>query len=135
MIMPILSVSDVDASIAFYKDQLGFRHDMSMSPEGKTVFAIVGWGQAVAIGLSLDPKSPIGAPGVQFMIYVPDELNIDTYYNEVKARGVAIKDELVDSYWGDRTFSVNDPDGYWLTIATTVKQVPVEDMEAHIREQ
>ena len=69
------------------------------------------------------------------MIYIPDELNIDTYYNEVKARGVAIKDELADSYWGDRTFSVKDPDGYWLTIATTVKQVPVTEMEAHLREQ
>lgn len=136
MIMPILAVKDVDASVAFYKDQLGFRHDMSMAgPDGKNVFAIVGLGAAV-FGVGLDPKvsfdQPL-APGVQFMTYLPEEQNIDSYYADVKAKGIKIDDELSDTYWGDRAFTIHDPDGYMLTFAVTVKQVPVEEMEASLR--
>ena len=138
MIMPALTVNDVEASIAFYRDMLGFRHDMSMEgTDGKPVFAIVGLGAAV-FGLGYDevnsPKPPY-APGVQFMVYLPEDESIDSYYASVKAKGVKIDEELADTYWGDRTFSIHDPNGYWLTFAVTIKQVAVEDMEAYLREQ
>jgi uncharacterized glyoxalase superfamily protein PhnB len=136
MIMPILAVDDVDASVAFFRDQLGFRHDMSMAgADGKNVFAIVGLGAAV-FGLgtddSLEAKKPWGS-GIQFMIYLPEGQSIDSYYADVKAKGVRIDDELTDTYWGDRAFTIHDPNGYMLTFAVTIKQVPVEEMEATLR--
>lgn len=134
MIMPNLTVKDVDASVAFYKDKLGFRHDMSMAGEsGNNIFAIVGLGAAV-LGVGIDEKinAPY-APGVQFMIYLPDDLNIDQYYADVQEKGVTIDEPLKDTYWGDRTFTVHDSDGYMLTFAVTVKTVPVDEMEASIR--
>jgi catechol 2,3-dioxygenase-like lactoylglutathione lyase family enzyme len=138
MIMPILTVNDVDASVAFFTDKLGFRHDMSMAgPQGGNIFAIVGLGAAV-LGLGIDeavPRNTPFAPGVQFMVYLPEELDIDRYYGDVKAKGVKIDDELADTYWGDRAFSIHDPNGYLLTFAVTIAQVPVEDMEAAIRKQ
>ena len=138
MIMPNLTVKDVDGSVAFYQDKLGFRHDMSMAgPDGKNVFAIVGLGAAV-FGLGSDPEpSPQTpyAPGVQFMIYLPEGQSIDSFYNDVKAKGVKIDDELADTYWGDRAFTIHDPDDYTLIFAVTIKQVDVADMEAHLREQ
>lgn len=138
MIMPIMTVNDVEASISFYQNMLGFRHDMSMADtDGKPVFAIVGLGAAV-FGLGNDPENsskPPYAPGVQFMVYLPEDQNIDTYYAGVKAKGVTIDEELTDTYWGDRTFSIHDPNGYWLTFAVTVRQVAVEDMEAYLRER
>ncbi len=138
MIMPILGVKDVDASVAFFRDMLSFRHDMSMAgPEGKNVFAIVGLGAAV-FGLGTDDRinfeQPL-APGVQFMIYLPEGQSIDSFYADVKAKGVKIDDELTDTYWGDRAFTIHDPDGYMLTFAVTVKQVPIEEMEASLRER
>ncbi len=135
MIMPILNVKDVDASVAFYHDKLGFNHDMSMKPEGQNVFSIVAWEREVVIGLGLDNGEPIGAPGVQFMLYLPEDRDIDQFYADVKARGVTIIDELKDTYWGDRAFSVKDPDGYLLTVTKFVKQVPVDEMEEHVRTQ
>jgi uncharacterized glyoxalase superfamily protein PhnB len=136
MIMPTLGVKDVDASVAFFTEKLGFRHDMSMAgTDGKIVFAIVGLGAAV-FGLgwdeSLDFSQPMGN-GVQFMIYLPEGQDIDSYYADVKAKGVRIDDELADTYWGDRAFTIHDSNGYMLTFAVTIKQVAVEDMEAVLR--
>lgn len=138
MIMPILEVTDVDSTVAFFRDKLGFHHDMSMAgSEGTNVFAIVGLG-AASFGLgsddSLAAKMPWGS-GVQFMIYLPDGQSIDSYYAAVQAKGVQIDDELTDTYWGDRAFTIHDPNGYMLTFAVTVKQVPVEGMEAYVRER
>ena len=136
MIMPILTVNDVDASVAFFTGKLGFRHDMSMAgPHGGNIFAIVGLGAAV-LGVGLDEavrKDQPFAPGVQFMVYLPEEENIDRYYAGVKAKGVKIDDELADTYWGDRAFSIHDPNGYLLTFAVTIQEVPVEEMEAAMR--
>src|SRR4051794_3823810 len=104
MIMPLLTVNDVDESVAFYRDQLGFELRMTMAPEGKNIFAIVNFGGS-DIGLGVDNATPTPkpfAPGVQFMIYLPDDQNIDRYYADVTARGVKTDDEPTDTYWGDR---------------------------------
>ena len=135
MIMPIFAVDDVDAAVAFYKDKLGFTLDMTMAPEGKTVFAVVSLSnRSSVIGLGMDdraPKPPY-APGVQFMIYLPDNKGIDEYYAKVQANGVKIDDPLTDTYWGDRAFSVHDPNGYWLTFTITIKQMSVEEAQANL---
>ncbi len=137
MIMPILTVKDVDASVAFFTEKLGYEHVMSMAPEGKNVFAIVKLGVHGDIGLGevMEPIETPFAPGVQFMIYLPEDRSIDSYYADVKAKGVQIDDELTDTYWGDRAFSIHDPNGYLLTFAVTVKQVPVDEMEAAVRQR
>src|SRR5579871_4190051 len=128
MIMPNLTVKDVDASVAFYKDKLGFTHDMTMDM-GDGKFAIVRLGSQVVIGMgssSQDPQPPYGT-GVQFMMYLPEGMNIDEYYANVQANGVTIKNELKDAYWGDRTFSLLDPDGYDLIFCVTIKQMTMEE--------
>ena len=58
MIMPILTVNDVDESVAFYKDKLGFQHDMTMAPEGKSIFAHCPHGREVVLGLGTDEATP-----------------------------------------------------------------------------
>ncbi len=136
MIMPILTVEDVDQAVAFFTEKLSFRHVMSMAPEGKSIFAIVNFGGS-DFGLGSDPAAPQPpyAPGVQFMIYLPEGQSIEDYYAQVQANGVKIDDELAETYWGDRAFTVHDPDGYMLTFSVTVKQVPIDQMEQHVRER
>lgn len=131
MIMPILAVSDLEKSLSFYTEKLGFEKMISFpGPDGSLVFAFVGLGPAVNIGLQLSP-TPEGTrgDGAVFMIYLPDGQEIDPYYEQVKAKGVAIETEIADQYWGDRTFSVKDPDGFYLTLAKSVKQVPIDEIE------
>jgi uncharacterized glyoxalase superfamily protein PhnB len=140
MIMPNFGVKDLNASLTFYTEKLGFDTMMTMpGPNGgDLVFAIVRWGEQVVIGLGFDDRIDYSKPlghGVQFMIYPPDGTDIDQYYADVKGRGVAITEELQDSYWGDRVFSINDPDGYWLTFAVTKRQVPVDEMVEVLRQR
>ncbi|HVU11912.1 MAG TPA: VOC family protein [Phototrophicaceae bacterium] len=134
MIMPNLTVKDVDASVAFYRDQLGFTHDMTLAPEGQSTFAIVRLGSQAVIGVGVDDRvtqTPY-APGVQFMIYLPAGMGIDDYYAQVSANGVTIDEPLADTYWGDRAFSLHDPDGYLLTFCVTIKQMSADEVEANM---
>ncbi len=131
MILPILSVKDVDASVAFYTEKLGFAHSFSMPGEdGKTVFAFVNLGEAVVIGLSLDPALANRGAGVDLMLYLPDDKDLDQHYQGVRSKGVAVAEQIGDRYWGDRTYALHDPDGYRLTFARTVKQMSPEEVMA-----
>ena len=130
MINPMLAVKDVDASVKFYTEKLGFKHDFSMpGPDGKTFFGWVSLGKA-AFGLQFVPDLDHRGNGVVFMIAVPEDTDIDQYYADVQKKGVNITDPIKDEYWGDRTFSVHDPDGYVLTPFKTVKQVSMEEIMA-----
>ncbi len=132
MIMPILSVKDVRSSVDFYVGKLGFEKDVMFDgPEGHPVFAIVRLGQAV-LGLSNAEIDETGAH-VQFMVYIPEDANIDHLYSKVQQQGVVINQEIKDGYWGDRTFSVLDPDGYLISMAKTVQQVPNENIADYMK--
>lgn len=128
MIMPILAVKDVEASIAFYTQKLGFNHDFSLpGPDGTAVFAGVSLGKS-GFGLSLEPEASQGGPGVVFMVYVPDDADIDAIYADVTAKGVKLEQDIKTEYWGDRVFSVRDIDGYYISLCKTVKQMTMDEI-------
>lgn len=116
MICPILCVKDIPLSIAFY-EKLGFERQMTMTgPDGLLAFAFVSLGKEATIGLSRSSDVPT-TPHVDFMIYVPEGEQLNTYYSRAKARGIGIADELRTQYWGDRTFTVIDPNGYRIVMS------------------
>ena len=53
----------------------------------------------------------------------------------VQANGVTIDDELKDTYWGDRAFSIHDPDGYLLTFCITIQELSMDQIESNLAEQ
>ncbi|MDI3341173.1 MAG: VOC family protein [Sphaerobacter sp.] len=124
-IQPILYVPDVDASLAHYRDVLGFTVDLVVPDgAGRTVHAEVSrHGVTVmfapAEGLSPAARSFLGA-GVELYITDEDE-DIDAYFASVRAAGARIVAEPVDQEWGHRTFTISDPDGYRLTFAQAVR--------------
>jgi uncharacterized glyoxalase superfamily protein PhnB len=134
MIVPILAVRDIDASVNFFVEKLGFSHDFSMQgPDGKNSFASVRLGTQVVIMLTLDPEFEKYGEGLDLVIYPPDDKDFDAFYADVQARGATIAEPLQDQYWGDRTFVLHDLNGYRLTFAQAVKKVPMEDIEAIMR--
>jgi uncharacterized glyoxalase superfamily protein PhnB len=70
--------------------------------------------------------------GVYF--YVSLDSGIDEYFERVKAAGVQIIEEIGDRFWGDRTFTVADPDGYVLQFSQHVRDFP-SDMQDGIRSE
>lgn len=107
--MPVLQVADVNRSVAFYTDKLGF---FSHGTWGKGPdFCIVQRGH---VTLALDRTREPGAvvPLNQYWaayVYVEDA---DTLHAEFTAKGVDIARALCDAEYGLRDFDVRDPDGH-----------------------
>jgi len=58
-------------------------------------------------------------------IYLTIEVdNVDEIYEEMKNKGVEIKVEIRNEFWGDRHFSIEDPNG---VIVDFVKYSPPQD--------
>ncbi len=132
MICPILSVKDITLSIAFY-EKLGFQRQMVMpGPDGVLAFAFVTLGRDSMVGLTRSSDVPTTSH-VDFMIYVPQGEQLDAYYKQARANGIAIADELKIQYWGDRTFTVIDPNGYRIVMSETVHEADLDKVSAVMR--
>jgi uncharacterized glyoxalase superfamily protein PhnB len=134
MLSPILACRDVDSSIAFYTEKLGFEHAWSMPPgvDGKTDFACVRYaGAEILLGViegfvdqaDVDKRGT----GIQIYIEVPNNPGIDALYAKAKVGGINITDAIRDRDWGERTFSFKDPDGYHYLIAERIAKVEVSE--------
>jgi catechol 2,3-dioxygenase-like lactoylglutathione lyase family enzyme len=115
-ISPFFIVSNVDQTIAFYGQKLGFETRFQQ-PTPDPFFAIVG-----RDGAQLFVKSHKGLPPMpnskrhpwiawDAFVYVPDP---DALAAEFADRGVAFSSPLEDTHDGLRGFEISDPDGYVL---------------------
>jgi hypothetical protein len=68
--------------------------------------------------------------GVEFYISLDKSRTADEYFRELKANGVTVVNEPTTEFWGDRIFSVRDPDGYVLTFSEHVSDVTPEAKSA-----
>lgn len=126
MISPILSVADIEASITFYTEKLGFTHEWSMTDENnKPTFSCVKLGDAevmlgVLEGFVEEADRDRLGKGVQLFIRLPQEIDVDALYTQAKTSGATITRELETRDWGERTFSVKDLDGYHFMISKPI---------------
>ncbi|BBH68740.1 lactoylglutathione lyase [Actinoplanes sp. OR16] len=111
---PIIYVADVEASLGFYRDLLGFVETyrfgdfVSLSlGESAVSVARVGDGEVGSHGL------PVGvsrsAQSFELCVYADD---VDAAIAELRAAGVAVLVEPADQPWGERMAYVADPDGH-----------------------
>ena len=115
-ISPFFIVTDVDQTIAFYRDKLGFESRLRQ-PDQNPFFAILG-----RDGAQLFVKSEAGVlpmpnstrhPHLRWdaYIYAPDP---DALAAEFANEGAAFSRPLQDTHDGLRGFELHDPDGYVL---------------------
>ncbi len=104
--MPVLDVADMERSLAFYRDMLGFEASTFGKPLG---FAIV---QRGTVTLA---DTPCVKPSPRWVtyIYVRDA---DAILAELQVRGVAVVEPIVDKFYNCRDFTIRDPDGHCLGI-------------------
>jgi uncharacterized glyoxalase superfamily protein PhnB len=109
---PILHVADVEASLRFYVDQLGFTSPWSYDQDGRVFVAQVErqgcaliladqWPKKIGnglmfISLNVEPETPQAATAA-----------LDALRAELESRGAPVK----DGWWGYRLLVVDDPDG------------------------
>jgi catechol 2,3-dioxygenase-like lactoylglutathione lyase family enzyme len=107
---PILSVTDVAASLRFYVDRLGFTSPWSYEEDGKVVVAQVDR-QGCALLLTSHWPDRVGKGRVFISLDVEPHAahvaTLDALRATFEANGVAVK----DGSWGYRLLVVDDPDG------------------------
>ena len=114
-ISPFFIVKDLQASIAFYRERLGFQLDFE-GPQGDVYYARV---SRDGIGIMLKTILPdvlpcpnhTRHPWARWDAYIYT-LNPDTLFDEYRQRGVSFVKELSfidDGLWG---FEISDADGY-----------------------
>ncbi len=116
---PSFTVSDLQKSVAFYRDVLGFTLRDRWEEAGvlKGVELVAG---SVVFWLGQDDwkKGRDRAKGLGFRMYCATSQDIDALAARVRAGGGTIVDEPKDESWGGRAFGVRDPDGFTITFAS-----------------
>jgi catechol 2,3-dioxygenase-like lactoylglutathione lyase family enzyme len=123
---PTLAVRDMEKTIEFYRDVLGFKLGLvfpeagnlqtaeyaDLSKDGMVVMFI----PARNVGIGSEEK--LGA-GVNF--YMEIDGKVDDYYADVKSKGARIAAEIRDEPFGIRDFTTEDVDGYQLTFVNRLQ--------------
>jgi uncharacterized glyoxalase superfamily protein PhnB len=135
-IIPALAVADIEASIRFYTEVLGFSTQMTLpGPDGSLVHASLGRGEVSVMFSRIDPaqthdQAPLGR-GVALYATVGDDEDVDALFAHARAAGTTVTQEPTDQFWGMRDFGIADPDGYvWLISKETAKRSEAEMREA-----
>jgi uncharacterized glyoxalase superfamily protein PhnB len=111
-VSPVLLVSDLDRSVAYYRDRLGFDCQLYGEPPN---FASV-WRDEAIVLLALADQAERIVPNWRIAdkiwnVYIRVD-DADAIYAEVQDRGAPIDYTIYDTPWGHREFGVQDPDGY-----------------------
>jgi uncharacterized glyoxalase superfamily protein PhnB len=137
VLAPSIRVMDIQKSMDFYTNILGSRAtDTLTRKDGKVVHTSVGFDSPL---LMLSPvalvrtkqtkedisKNKLGV-GVEFCIGMSATRKLDSFFAEMKAKGITVVNEPKTEFWGDRIFTVKDPDGYALTFSEHVNDVTPE---------
>jgi catechol 2,3-dioxygenase-like lactoylglutathione lyase family enzyme len=113
-ISPFFIVSNVDQTISFYRDKLGFETRFQ-EPSRNPYFAIIGRGGAQLFIKSDKSAAPLPNarrhPAMRWdaYVYAPDP---DALAAEFADQGARFSVPLMDTHDGLRGFEICDPDGY-----------------------
>lgn len=114
-----LTVKDLQTSVAWYRDVVGFHVDRQMERDGKVTGAALKAG-GITILLNQDDggKGWDRAKGQGFSLNFTTGQSVDQLADRIKSHGVTLEREPTDMPWGARLFTFRDPDGYKIAIAS-----------------
>ena len=119
---PSFTVNDVDKSLAWYLDVLGFTIGDKWENAGKLMGAEILAGKTKFwVGQDDWKKGRDRAKGEGVRIYCTTAQDVDILAKRIKARGGTLTQEPRDQPWGMRDLAVVDPDGYKITIGADKK--------------
>ncbi|MBI4543720.1 MAG: VOC family protein [Gemmatimonadetes bacterium] len=115
---PTLTVNDLQRSLRFYTDGLGFAIEDQTEVEGQVRFVVLRAG-ASRLGLAQDDfaKGRDRVKGVGMRIWVDTGQDITALAERAKVAGITLDNGPSPLPWGPMGFAVTDPDGFKLTIA------------------
>ena len=118
-VSPSFTASDLQRSIAFYRDVLGFVVGEEWRGDDGVLQGCEMRAGTVLFMLSQDDfkKGRDRQKGIGTRLHCSTAQDIDRLAAEIRARGGTLDQEPTDMPWGQRVFMIADPDGFKLTIA------------------
>ena len=109
-LQPVFPVKDVDATVAFYRDRLGFKVDFVIGSPG--IHARVSKDQVMIQFATPRPGAGDLTQGTYIHLgHVDGRGDLDALFAEYRAKGVTITMEPTVQVWGLREFEIEDCDG------------------------
>ena len=114
-----LTVKDLQKSLTYYQDVLGFAIERKMEREGKLRSVALKAGD-VSISINQDDgaKGWTRVKGEGFSLRITTDQNIDEIANRVRKHGGILDSEPAETPWGSRAFRFRDLDGYKVMLSS-----------------
>jgi uncharacterized glyoxalase superfamily protein PhnB len=113
-----LTVKDLQTSLAWYRDVVGFTVDREHQRDGKLMAVSLKAGSVqILLGQDNGAKGTDRIKGEGFSLQLTTTQDIDELAKRIKELGGTLETEPTDTPWGVRMFRVRDPDGFKLTIS------------------
>ena len=133
-VTPHIVCADGVNAIDFYKKAFNAQEMMRLlGHDGKLMHGAIRIGDSVVMLAdeypewgSLGPKTLKGS-SVTIHLYVEDA---DSQFNQAVTAGCTVRMPLTDMFWGDRYGVVQDPFGHQWAIATHIRDVSPEEIQA-----
>jgi uncharacterized glyoxalase superfamily protein PhnB len=116
-----ITCKDLEASIRFYRDAIGFAVAQSYEHEGRVVAAVVTAGACNIVLNQDDGKlgwDRVKGQGFYLQINVAALADVDAAAARITAAGGALLSQPADRDWGVRMFQFTDLDGFKLGVST-----------------
>ena len=113
-----LTTRDLPASVAWYRDVIGFTVDREHKREERLIAVSLRAGPVRLLLTQDDGSRGLDrAKGEGFSVQFTTAQDIDAIAARIKGRGVVLATEPFDAF-GVRAFRLRDPDGFRLTISS-----------------
>lgn len=116
LVTPAITVNDLNRSIAFYADGLGFVVQERWEDKGVPLGASLKSGTA-RLMLQQDDfaKGRDRVKGVGQRLWLTTAQDVDALAARIKSKGITLDSEPADMPWGSRVFALTDPDGFGIS--------------------
>ena len=114
-----LTVKDLEKSLAWYQDVMGFAVDNRYERAGKLMAVGLRAGDVQVLIVQDDgARGWDRVKGEGFSLQFTTDQNIDELASGIKERGGALDTEPADMPWGVRAFRMHDPDGFKFVVSS-----------------
>ncbi|MFI4973901.1 MAG: VOC family protein [Caulobacterales bacterium] len=116
---PLFNVADVEASLVFWRDKLGFEETHRFDWQGRLMFAQLRRGDVEIMlnGRGGDPAARRARPHYTEAVFYFRVDDVHALYSDLTAKGLAPTAPETQEYGLDEVF-LRDPDGYELSFTS-----------------
>lgn len=117
-----LTVTDLQRSLAWYRDVVGFVVDREYERAGRLMAVALRAGSVrILIGQDDGARGWDRVKGEGFSLQITTDQDVDGIARRIRERGGLLDSEPTDTPWGARVFRLTDPDGFRFTISSERK--------------